>query len=357
MNKAKPMICVVDDDEMFNEVLCNILEDKGYQIITFSSASAFLKSDAFFQKKYDLIITDINMPEVSGYELCKRIRAQFSRERIPLVMVTGNDALNEKNRGLEAGADDFIQKPFRYEDLLVKLNSLLNIRAVSLEKLGRLTRFLSPNIADLVIEDHNQTVLKLHHAEVTVIFCDLRGFTAFSENAKPEEVLEVLNNYYTAVGSCALKYRATLGHLAGDGIMLFLNDPTPIPYHQEVALELSIEIRHTLNLQKVVWKNKGYEIDFGIGLADGFATMGGIGFDQFWQYSVIGPVANFASRMCSFATEGQILISHRFLERTPQNDSFKAESIGSITLKGIEKTVKAFNVVSYVASARLKNTG
>jgi adenylate cyclase len=355
--KSKAMICVVDDDDMFRDILSSILEAQGYEIKVFSSATQFLKSDAYLKKNFDLIVTDINMPGASGYDLCKKVREQFSRDRIPIVMVTGNDALDEKTKGLEVGADDFIQKPFRNDELLAKLNSLLNIRSQSLERLGQLTRFISPNIADLVFEENSNLSMKLHRAQVTVLFSDLRGFTAFSEHAEPEEVLEVLNNYYKAVGNCAYKYKATLGHLAGDGIMLFLNDPMPIVNHQEVGLKLALEIREALAEQKIVWKSKGYDIDFGIGLAEGFATMGGIGFDRFWQYSVIGPVANFASRMCHYANNGQILVSHRYLARMTGSSSFETESIGSITLKGIEKTVKAFNVVATAKELKLEKAG
>lgn len=356
-NKNKPIVCVVDDDEMFREVLCCTLETHGYDVIVFGSASLFLMSDAFARKTFDLVVTDINMPGASGYDLCRAVRDKYSQDRIPIVMVTGNDAIKEKTQGLEVGADDFIQKPFRNEELLAKLASLLKIRMQALERLGRLTRFISPNIADLVIGDHQQQALKLHRAQVTVLFSDLRGFTAFSETAEPEEVLEILNHYYTAVGACAAKYKATLGHLAGDGIMLFLNDPLPIQNHQEVGLRMAMDIRSALEEQKAVWHSKGYKIDFGIGLAEGFATMGGIGFDQFWQYSVIGPVANFASRMCHYANNGQILVSHRFLARMSGVDSFHTESIGSITLKGIEKTVKAFNVVDYAQEVKLGKAG
>ncbi len=353
-SKAQAIICVVDDDELFNEVLCENLQGEGYQTISFSSAKEFLLSDTFVKKPYDLIVTDINMPGISGYELCKQVRAQFTRERVPVVMVTGNDSAREKAKGLAAGADDFIQKPFRNDELMAKLSSLLSIRSEAIERMDRLTKFISPNIADMVVDENYPVNLNLHRAQVTVMFSDLRGFTAFSENAEPEEVLDVLNGYYKAVGNCAIKYNATLGHLAGDGIMLFLNDPQPIEDHQEVALKLAMEIRDALNLQKVIWKQKGYRIDFGIGLAEGFATMGGIGFDKFWQYSVIGPVANFASRMCHYANDGQILVSHRFLQRTLGHLVFEVDSIGSITLKGIEKTVKAFNVISLAGEVNLK---
>lgn len=351
----KPVICVIDDDEMFNDVLCSTLQDQGYEVISFLSSPAFLLSESFIKKTFDLLITDINLPSLSGYEVCKRVRAHFTHDRVPVVMVTGYDASSEKTQGIEAGADDFVQKPFRHDELLAKLHSLLGIRADSIRRIDRLTKFISPNIADLVFEENHQVNLKLHRAQVTVLFSDLRGFTAFSENAEPEEVLDVLNNYYTAVGNCAFKYGATLGHLAGNGIMLFLNDPQPILDHQEVALKMAMEIRDSLNTQKELWRQKGYTIDFGIGLAEGYATMGGIGFDKFWQYSVIGPVANFASRLCHFATAGQILVSHRFLQRTTHHECFETESVGSITLKGIEKTVKAFNVISHAASNRFKN--
>ncbi|MGE0764745.1 MAG: adenylate/guanylate cyclase domain-containing protein, partial [Bdellovibrionales bacterium] len=338
-------ICVIDDNEEFNALLCATLMEMGYEILSYPSAVHFLDSGQCASKNYDLIITDVNMPGMTGHELCRRIRAEHGEEHIPIIMLTGNDVVSEKALGLNVGADDFIQKPFRSQDLLAKIQSLLKIHAQSQAKVGRLSRFISPNIADLVLSDPKQKALAPHRAEVTVMFIDLRAFTAFSERAEPEEVMQVLNRYYTAVGNAAVKHHATLGHLAGDGIMLFLNDPTPIPNHQMVGVHLALEIREALAPQVELWEKRNYQIDFGIGLAEGYATMGGIGFEQFWQYSVIGPVANFASRLCSTADHGQILVSRRFLERMDPSQ-IETEVIGAISLKGIPTPVDVHNVLS-----------
>lgn len=343
--KNSQVICVVDDDEMYNKAICLALQEDGYTVIPFASASSFLEHQAANSVSYDLILTDINMPGHSGYDLCKSIRANSAGERVPIVMVTGSDAKNEKAEGLNAGADDFIQKPFNRIELLAKIRSLLGIRAQSIERIGRISRFLSPNVADLVLSGSQQQVLKPHRAHVTVMFIDLRGFTAFSEAVEPEEVLQVLNEYYLVVGNASLKYKVTLGLLAGDGVMLFLNDPVPIANHQELAVHLALEIRNDLAPHKALWQQRNYGIDFGIGIAEGHATIGQIGFDHFSQYTVIGPVANFAARLCNAAVDGQILVSNRYIERIDAS-RFDVEPVRELSIKGLSKPVSTNNILN-----------
>lgn len=353
--KKTAQICVVDDEKPFNDILCKTLREEGYSVISFPSATLFLQWAAVTSVGYDLIVTDVTMPGLSGYDLCRTIRASSQGERIPIVMLTANDPVVEKTIGLNAGADDFIQKPFQRKELLAKIKSLLNIRATSIERMDRIARFISPNLAEMVASDSKKLNLQPHRSFVTVMFIDLRGFTAFSEAVEPEEVLDVLNKYYHSVGHASIKYQATLGHLAGDGIMLFLNDPTPIEHHQEVALRLALEVRSALEPQKKVWQERSYEIDFGIGIAEGHATIGGIGFDRFSQYSVIGPVANFAARLCQAAKDGQILVSNRYLQRM-NSPNFVAQPLGEINMKGFQKAVTTNNIVRMTNENSIKKT-
>lgn len=337
------IVCVVEDDPGLNGVLCQLLQEGGFEVRAFPSGTEFLQQLSQIER-YDLIISDINMPGISGYDLCRKIRTDKKLGRIPVILITGSDASAEKADGLEAGADDFISKPFSMKDLLAKVSSLLRIRAEEVQTLGRLRKFLSPNIATLLAGEDQESLLKPHRAEVTVVFVDLRRFTSFSERVEPEEVLSVLSGYYTAVGNAAIKYKGTLGHLAGDGIMVFFNDPEPVEHHRETALCMAVEAREQLLLQKLAWDERRYGIDFGFGVSEGFATIGGIGFDRFSHYSVIGPVANIASRLCGAADGGQILVSDRFLSRIDAS-GFRTQTIGEIQLKGIETAVLVHNVL------------
>lgn len=351
------VICVIDDQVSFGRALCELLHVQGFRALYFASAAAFLAERAHLQR-YDLIISDIQMPEMTGHEMCRVIRADSKLGRIPVILMTGDDPDNERALGIEAGADDFIGKPYRARELLAKIKSLLEIRAKELDmneqlrnesqkshRLEQLQQFLSPNVANLLTRDDTPQLLKPHRREVTVLFADLRRFTSFAQKAEPEEVLEVLSSYYTAVGNAAIKYRGTLGHLAGDGIMIFFNDPEPIENHKEIALQMALEAREALLTQREHWRDRLYDIDFGMGLSEGYATIGRIGFDRFAQYSVIGTVTNFASRLCGVADEGQIFVSHRFLARL-QGQDCDSEAKGEVQLKGIDVPVKVHSIHS-----------
>lgn len=370
MSEEKPLICVVDDDEGVNAVLSEFLEAQGYDVKSFLRPAVFLEAYVALPR-CDLVISDINMPGLSGYDLCRALRKDAIGARVPIILVTGSEVQSEKAKGLEAGADDFIGKPWSSKELLAKVRSLLGIRRQELETFGellktkglnqelntrledevlraerleQLRRFLSPNLASLLAIDSQQALLKPHRAEVTVFFADLRNFTSFSQDREAEEVMEVLSRYYTIVGDAAIRHKGTLGHLAGDGIMVFFNDPEADPDHKENALSMALEAREALILERETWRCRQYGIDFGMGLSTGFATLGAIGFDRFSQYSVIGPVTNLASRLCHAAVGGQILVSSRFLARL--DAECEAEPLGDLALKGIEKCVSAHNVLT-----------
>ncbi|MBX3022702.1 MAG: response regulator [Bdellovibrionales bacterium] len=347
-DKAVPArICVIDDDFMHNSTLCQFLLYHGYEPLPFDSASAFL---AQFKSlgACDLVISDINMPGISGLDLCKAIRAMQLEPRLPIILLTGSGPGVSRALGIDTGADEYIEKPFPPDQLLAKVRSLLKIRTDDAKKAGELTqarRFISPNVANMLSAQDNQALLTPHRSEVTVLFVDLRRFTTFSSRVEPEEVLEVLGRYYTIVGNAAIKHQGTLGFLAGDGIMVFFNDPEPVPNHKQAALRMAIEAREALINERRRWNERNYDLDFGIGIAEGFATIGGVGFEQFSQYTVIGPVTNLASRLCYASTQGQILISQRFHSRL-EADFCKTESIGELTLKGIDGPITVYNVLA-----------
>lgn len=341
---GKPCLCVVDDADDHRTIMGELLSGEGYDVRTFRSALEFMDWRAA-GAECDLVISDINMPGASGYDLCRFLRARVLECRIPVILITGDPG--DKVRGYEVGADEFIGKPFVADELLAKIRSLLRIREKELETYGQLSaarRFLSPNVARMLSGGNQEENLKLHRREVSVLFIDLRRFTAFAEREEPEDVLTVLGKYYKIVGAAALKHKGTLGHMAGDGIMVFFNDPEPVTNHQEAALRMALEARDALTEERRSWRERQYDLDFGIGIAEGYATLGEIGFDRFSQYSVIGAVVNLASRLCQVAQGGQVLMSQRFHGQL-RAGLCSVESIGELTFRGIEKPVRVFNAL------------
>lgn len=349
MNEGSPLICLIDDDNDFRKALCLILKEEGFEVLPFSSPIIFLEWFSHHAEICSMIVSDINLPGMSGFDMCRALRKDFPEQRVPIIFMTGNNLPDEKADGLEAGGDDFIQKPAKIRDLTAKIHSLLAIREYEDKKVQRFTQFLSPNVADILKNGTHENLLRPHRGHVTVMFVDLRGFTAFAESKEPEEVLAVLNQYYEIVGKAALRWGGTIGNMAGDGIMIFFNAPGRVSNHQAISVRVAVEVRDQLGLQRQSWQRHGYDIDFGVGLAEGYATIGAIGFDRYWQYSVIGPVANFASRMCHLARNGQILVSHRFLARMGMR-SCQVEFVGPTSLKGFQKAVAVHNVVAFLNS-------
>lgn len=215
--------------------------------------------------------------------------------------------------------------------------------AREIDRLELLKRFFSPQVAETLISNRTDNPLQSHRGEVTVAFVDLRGFTAFAEAAEPATVLGVLEEYFAAVGNLVLRNDGTIGGTVGDGMVVFFNDPVPIPDHSARATKVALEVRQVLNRLKADWHKKSYQLDFGMGLASGEATIGAIGFDRFWDYTVIGNTVNMAARLCSQADKGEILMSHKFYSSI--EDKFVATSKGLCNLKGIQQDVHVYNVV------------
>jgi class 3 adenylate cyclase len=233
---------------------------------------------------------------------------------------------------------------------LGKLNEQLEHRVATqvreIERMSRLRRFLSPQVADLIVTSGMERELESHRREITALFCDLRGYTGFTESADAEDVMALLREYHAAVGKIIFKYGGTLERYAGDGVMVVFNDPVPVENPALQAVMMAIEMRAALGELMEKWRRLGHEISFGIGIEHGFATLGTIGFEGRFDYAAIGTVSNVASRLCDEAKPGQILISPRVLTQVERD--VNVERAGEFELKGIRRPIAAYNVLSAV---------
>jgi class 3 adenylate cyclase len=216
-----------------------------------------------------------------------------------------------------------------------------------LERVGRLKRFLSPQVAELIVSSGDEAVLASHRREITVVFCDLRDFTAFTEQAEPEEIMGVLGAYHDALGPLVFRYEGTIEHFAGDGVMVFFNDPIPFPDHAARAVRLAVEMRERVAELTERWRARGHTLGFGVGVATGVATLGKIGFEGRFDYGAVGSVCNLAARLCAEARDGQILVSESVFVAT--RHLAEAEAIPALTLKGFTHPVPTYSVVKLTA--------
>jgi len=217
------------------------------------------------------------------------------------------------------------------------------------EQLSRLKRFFSPQLAELILVGGTEDPLKTHRREVTVVFLDLRGFTMFAEQVEPEEVMGVLRDYHAEMGRLILEHEGTLERFTGDGMMIFFNDPVPVPNPAERALRMALAMRERVQELSKKWRKRGYDLALGIGIAQGYATIGAIGFEGRWDYGAIGTVTNLAARLCGEAKGEQILVSLRVAGEV--EDLIETEEVGPLTLKGFHKPVPAFSVLRLKSNA------
>jgi adenylate cyclase len=361
-------ILVVDDTPQNLKVLDAILSPRGYTVETARSGAEALQKvrDA----APDLVLLDILMPGMSGYEVAQRLRGDPSTRFLPIIMVTALGAQEEKVKAIEAGADDFLTKPVNQLELLARVKSLLRIKEYhdtiqsqaaqlaewnrtleervsrqvqELERLARLRRFLAPQLAELIASDQHEQVLESHRREVTVIFCDLRGFTAFAETTEPEEVMRVLREFHTAMGEIIHHYEGTLERFAGDGMMIFFNDPLPCADPGERGIHMAVSMRSRVSELKTRWRQRGHHLDFGVGIAQGYATLGKIGFEGRFDYAAIGTVTNLAARLCDEARGDQILVSQRVYSAVEA--LVETEMVGELSLKGFSRPLPVYNII------------
>ena len=354
-------LLVVDDTALNVKLLADLLRAKGYAVETAASGQEALEKIAAGPP--DLVLLDVMMPEMSGYEVCARIRANPETAMLPVVMVTALDAGHERVKGIEAGADDFLSKPVSQPELLARVRSLLRIKQLhdelaslnrdleqrvreqvaQVERLGRLKRFFSPQLVEAIVTGGADDPLKTHRREIAVVFLDLRGFTAFAETAEPEEVIGVLREYHAEMGRLVLEHEGTLERFTGDGMMIFFNDPVPVPDAAVRAVRMAVAMRERVGELIGRWKKQGFELDLGVGIAQGYATIGAIGFEGRLDYGAIGTVTNLAARLCGEARPGQILVARRMLAQL--DGLVEVEDAGELTLKGFHRPVPAGNVI------------
>jgi adenylate cyclase len=359
-------ILVVDDVPENVRLMEAVLVPRGYEVVSASNGREAL--GMVEAENPDLILLDVMMPEMDGYAVCTHLREHEDTAVLPVIMVTSSIG-QEKTRAIEAGADDFIPKPFNHDELLTRVKSLLRIKRYhdtikdlnrtleervqsqveELERLGQLQRFLSPQLADAIISSGDESVLRSHRRQVTVLFCDLRGYTNFADAVEPEELMGVLGEFHDAIGGLVERYEATVGSLQGDGVELFFNDPIEIPDAPLRAVRLACSLRAQMAELLERWRKRGYELDFGVGIALGYATCGEIGFEGRSDYAAIGSVTNLAARLSDEATGGQILIGQRLFAEVEEH--VEVEPVGEFTLKGFPRPVPAFNVLSLGAAS------
>jgi class 3 adenylate cyclase len=311
----------------------------------------------------DLVLLDVLMPGLDGYEVCRRIRAEPATEFLPVVMITASGE-QQRSRALEAGADDFVSKPFDHSELLARIASLARIKRyhdtisrqaaelaswnaeltrrveeqlTELERVSRLRRFLSPQVADLVMADEG--LLLSHRREIVVVFFDLRNFTHFAETSEPEEVTQVLGEFHAALGRLIHQHEGTLERFTGDGAMVFFNDPVPCPDPADRAVETALAANRTVRGLAEGWRRRGFDLALGTGIAQGYATLGRIGFEDRFDYAAIGSVTNLAARLVSAAEPWQVLTTDRVLDALVRPVA-SPEPLGEITPKGFTHPVR-----------------
>ena len=378
--RTPPRILAVDDMPANLDILRVRLESQGYEVFTAVDGEEALSRVAELEP--DLILLDIMMPKIDGIEVVKRLKQDASQRFIPVILVTAKADTKDVVVGLEAGGDDYLTKPFEHAALMARVRSLLRIKQLhdtvrdqaellqkqtdrlsewnasleqrvaeqtsEIERVGRLQRFLAPQVAEMIAssEEHDAALVS-HRREITVVFCDLRGFTAFTESSDPEEVMAVLGEYHESVGKLIFHYEGTLERFLGDGIMIVFNDPIPASDHCERAVRLALDMRDRVAVLGEKWRNNGHNLGFGIGIATGYATLGLIGFDKRREYTAIGRVTNLASRLCDEAKAGQIVVAQRTY--TAIQAQADATPLGELSLKGFNRPMAAYDIAGWKA--------
>jgi class 3 adenylate cyclase/CheY-like chemotaxis protein len=365
METDNARILIVDDDPASRRLLEVRLRSLAVSIrVARDGEEALQVVDAF---RPDVVLLDYMMPKVSGIEVIRRLKEDERFKSIPVILITARGSQQDKVTGLDAGADDYVVKPFEPFELMARVRSMLRIKQMhdalekwnrtleekvteqvaEIERMNRLKRYLAPQIAEAVLGAKDEDLLKSHRQEITVVFLDLRGFTAFSEAAEPEEVLELLRSYHEEMGELIFKHEGTLEHFSGDGMMVFFNDPLPCEKHTERAVRMVLEMQAKAKELHTTWTRRGFDLHLGVGLVAGYATLGNIGFKGRFDYGAVGKVANLAARLCQEAKGGQILTERKTLSAL--EGLVEAEPLGEMHLKGVSRPVPAFNILRWMS--------
>ncbi|MEA2984062.1 MAG: adenylate cyclase [Alphaproteobacteria bacterium] len=363
-----PRLLVVDDNETNRDILEARLRTQGYEILQAADGEEAIAAVADHDP--DLILLDVMMPKLDGIEACRILKANPNLPFIPIVLVTAKADSKDIVAGLDAGADEYLTKPVDQAALLARVRSMLRIKALhdqvraqtaelanwnrtleervhtqlaEIERTQNLRRFLPPQVADLIAAGDTDA-LKSHRREIVAAMCDLRGFTSFAEIGEPEDVTALLHDYHSTVVPIVFRYGGTLAHFMGDGVLIIFNDPLPCENPVQRAVGMALEMRDAVAGFATAWRKRGHNIGFGVGITQGYATIGPIGFEGRLEYSAIGTVTNLAARLCNEAMDGQIVVSQRIAMQLEGMGT--VESLGELTLKGLSRPILAFNVLS-----------
>ena len=373
--RTPPRILVADDTPANVRMLETRLRHDGYEVVVARDGEETLAVAQAAQP--DLILLDVMMPKLDGIAVCRQLKSDPAFPFTPIIMVTAMTDTKDVVAGFDAGGDDYLTKPVDQQALMARVRSMLRIKSLhdtvqsqaaelarwnttleervatqvaELERVGRLKRFFSPQLAEAIVRGGADDPLASHRREIAVVFIDLRGFTAFAETAEPEELMGVLREYHARMGELILAHEGTLERFTGDGMMVFFNDPVVIPDAVERAVRMALGMRAELEELAARWRKRGHELHIGIGIAQGYATIGAIGFEGRVDYGAIGTVTNLACRLCAEAPPGHILISQ--LVHAATEHLVEAEALGELRLKGFQRPVAAYDVRGFKAGAR-----
>jgi class 3 adenylate cyclase len=361
-------VLIADDNPANVRILSMRLAADGYDVVTARDGEEALA--VAHESQPDLILLDVMMPKLDGITVCRRLKAAQETSFTPIILVTAMTEAKDIVAGLEAGADEYLTKPVDHAALSARVRSMLRIKALhdtvtaqageiarwnatlerrvaeqvgQLEQMSRLKRFFSPPLADAILAGGAADPLRPHRREISVVFLDLRGFTAFAEISEPEEVSEVLGAYHHEVGRIIQAHEGTLERFTGDGMMIFFNDPVSVENPEERAVRMAEAMRARVRVLAAEWRRRGYDLDLSMGIAKGYATIGAIGFEGRQDYAAIGSVTNLAFRLCTEAAGDQILISQRI--QAAVADFVNVKEIGPLQLKGFHRPVAAYEIV------------
>jgi class 3 adenylate cyclase/CheY-like chemotaxis protein len=365
-----PLILAADDVPDNLEILRLRLESQGYAVATASDGREALQQ--IRELCPDLALLDVMMPVLDGIEVVRAIRAEPALRGIPVILVTAKTDIRDVVEGLDAGADDYLTKPFEHAALLARVRSMLRQKelhdqveeqarqladlnqsltarvAAQVDELGRmarLRRFLPPQIVEVVLSGGKESTLAAHRREVTVVSCDLRGFTSFSETSEPEEVMAILGDYHCNLGEIVFRHGGTLESIAGDGMLVLFNDPVEYVDHPARAVRMALDMRERMHVLTTKWRRLGHELGFGVGISQGFVTVGAIGFEARQDYAAIGTATNLACRLCDEAKHGEILISQRVFSSLESSLDVGRNDI--FALKGFQRPVPAYELLGW----------
>lgn len=371
---TKNKILIADDNQANRELLEAYLAASGCDTeIAVDGQDTLAKVQSF---QPDLILLDVMMPGMSGHEVCQRLKADPRTAHIPVIFVTAMSEVDDETHGLALGAVDYITKPISAPIVLARVhthlalarktrelesavalleqqaleraqwNSQLEQRVsegvAELERLSRLRRFFSPAVAELILSGTADDPMKTRRREIVVVFLDLRGFTSFAETSDPEDVMRVLGDYHASMGELVMSHGGTLERFAGDGMMIFFNDPVQVAEPARGAVEMSVAMQRRFVQVNRGWRKLGIDLSMGIGVAQGYATIGAIGYEGRRDYGAIGVVTNLAARLCGEAQGSQILVSQRVFGGV--EDVLQADPVGPLALKGFHAPVAAYAV-------------